>query len=160
MKKLISLFFFVLISFSAFSENYKLFSWNSTKEQILNYFEGSSWIQTENINDRIFSYEPKERHTVIFHDLQVQKVMYLFNSSNKLTHQTVIYSDIFNSTTVLLTMLDIATEDQVKLLNRTVDTSKKINLTFTGILDNNIEAEYMIFGIDNSFQLGLTYKAR
>ncbi|MBO7712205.1 MAG: hypothetical protein J6S85_01720 [Methanobrevibacter sp.] len=156
MKKIAFVVIFLLLCNICFSENdsYEIFSWETSKKDIYNYFINKDWELT--IKDNLVFFIPKSDYYFL-NFLPIQQVSFVFDKNQKLKAQFILLNIFGPLDRVFDSFMFFVSSDKANIYK--IDTSNSSYIpkyNFTGNLEN-CDVEYSIIGNNNYYTLAITY---
>ena len=121
MKRAIVFLFLFFLSFSAFADVFTLFSWDSTKEAVINKFINDNWsIETDKATGDCIFTPPKDN--IYYYGEEVKNVRIHFEN-DYIYAQSINFAYYYPENKVFSVILHMMAKDNAKILseNRTID---------------------------------------
>ena len=157
MKKLLSLFLFCLFSIAAYSEEFSLFPWMCDQKDIYNYCINKGWEYHADTSSKVPEFNFNTPEGVTYHGYAVYSIHFMFDKNGKVVSQAITFSEILEAARTFPAILDLMVLDKTTLQTRTMETNERINITYKTKINDQVSANYVIYGQNNAFQLHAVY---
>ena len=156
MKKIIFVFLFCLISVKAFTEEFELFSWNTTKDYIFNTLNAKGYTYKENKKNNLYKFYPKE-NTLNYKDEPVTQLSFKFNKAGIVISQNIILENNYKPASGFFTLMCLATDDKAKLVDCSIGNEEGVqDYTYFAELEN-CNSSYTLFCFEEKSVITLMY---
>lgn len=157
MKRIILSLLLICLSVSAFAEVFSLFSWDTTKEEVINQFVKENWsIETDKATGDFTFTPPKDNY--YYYGEEIKNVRIHFEN-NYIYAQTIGFAYYYPEDKVFSVILHMMAKDNAKIIseNRTMDDLYQYQYKAELSTCNSF---YIIVGKNNKMIIGVGYEKK
>lgn len=157
MKRIFLSIIVLLASCLAFSEEFSLFPWFCTDKEIYTYCNNKGWSYHSDAADNVPSFTFNTPDSVTYRDMPITGIHFMFDRSGKVVAQTITFKNMFEAALSFPKVLDLAIADKARLLEENIESEEFINITIDANINDTVKSKYVIYGINNAFQISVVY---
>ena len=157
MKKKLLFIFITFVSLHLFSEEFSLFPWFTNQKDIYNYCINKGWEYSSDVSSKVTSFSFKTPDSVTYHGEKLYAVHFMFDNTGTIIDQAITFSDILEAASTFPVLLEHSIIDKARLLNKQVESNGIFKITVTANISDTINADYVIIGKNDAFQISISY---